>query len=45
MQALQGQGLSLTQIAEALTGAGLRTQQGKTWTKQTVGWFLRHYGR
>jgi Arc/MetJ-type ribon-helix-helix transcriptional regulator len=45
MQALQGQGMSLAQIAAQLTAEGLRTRHGKAWHKSTVAYILKTHGR
>jgi hypothetical protein len=41
MQALQGQGMSLAQIAATLTAEGIPTRQGRPWHKGTVGYLLQ----
>jgi hypothetical protein len=45
MQALQGQGMSLAQIAAQLTAEGLRTRHGKAWHKSTVAYILKTHRR
>jgi hypothetical protein len=39
--ALQGQGMSLAQIAATLTAEGIPTRHGGRWHKGTVGYMLQ----
>jgi len=45
MQALQAQGVTLSQIAAQLTAEGFRTKQSRPWHKSTVSYVLRTHGR